>query len=99
MNLLQALEERLLPLFMKRSSELVPSLDLSIKSIRGNDEEIKRYIYIYEKKLDELAHSIDLLQKDIEELNTVRDHLTLLEDSSIDVQCLMLLFSKWGCAL
>ncbi len=82
---LQALEEKFSPSSIKHASESVSPTNLSTKSAKLSDEDIRRYIAVYEKKIDQLAHQIDLLIKDIEEFSTMGDHLTLLKDSGIDV--------------
>jgi V/A-type H+-transporting ATPase subunit I len=83
---LQALEEKFSPSSIKPASESVSHTNLSTKSAKLSDEDIRRYIAVYEKKIDQLAHQIDLLIKDIEEFSTVEDHLTLLKDSGVDIR-------------
>lgn len=85
MNNLQAVKDRFLHVLLGQIDKPFLSSDVSVKSIRATQEDIKRYINAYESKLDELAHRIDSLQRDADELSTAKDHLLLLKEIDIDL--------------
>jgi V/A-type H+-transporting ATPase subunit I len=99
MNNLQTAKDRFLQVLPGQINK--PSLPpiLPVKSIRATQEEITRYTNTYEGKLDELAHRIDSLQKDADDLSTAKDHLLLLKDIVIDLASLgdhKFIFTKVG---
>ncbi|MEM3832161.1 MAG: V-type ATPase 116kDa subunit family protein [Thermoprotei archaeon] len=48
-------------------------------------EQIKTYVSDYEKKIDELTRNADSLQREIEDLSMIKDRLSLLQVSDIDI--------------
>jgi vacuolar-type H+-ATPase subunit I/STV1 len=85
MNNLQTAKDRFLRVLPGQINKPSLSPILPVKSIRATQEEIMRYINTYEGKLDELAHRIDSLQRDADDLSTAKDHLLLLKEIDIDL--------------
>lgn len=85
LNTLYNIKEKFSPSLLKQRTKPVPLVTEETRSLKITIDEIKMYVNDYEKKVDELTRKVDILQKELEELSTVRDRLTLMQASDVDI--------------
>lgn len=83
-NTLYNIREKFSPSLSKQQSKHIPQYE-EIKPLKTTLDEIKAYVSDYEKKIDELTRKVDLLQKELEDLNITKDRLLLMQASDIDI--------------